>query len=136
YFKTLDLARAAARAEESNRLKSEFLATMSHELRTPLNAILGFSEILKSHLPQASSDATRREYADSIWTSGRHLLNIVDDVLDMSKVEAGELVLDLGSFDPVALVESCVRLLEQQAATQGVALVSNIAHAPPPAYGD
>ena len=89
----LDLVRAAARAEESNRLKSEFLATMSHELRTPLNAILGFSEILKSRLPQADSEATRREYADSIWTSGRHLLNIVDDVLDMSKVEAGEMVL-------------------------------------------
>ncbi|MGE5765775.1 MAG: ATP-binding protein [Bacteroidota bacterium] len=136
YFSILDLARAAARAEESNRLKSEFLATMSHELRTPLNAILGFSEILKSHLPQASSETTRREYADSIWTSGRHLLNIVDDVLDMSKVEAGEMVLELGSFDPVALVESCVRLLEKQAAAQGVALVSSVADALPPAYGD
>jgi signal transduction histidine kinase len=136
YFKYLDLARAAARAEESNRLKSEFLATMSHELRTPLNAILGFSEILKSQLPQASSEATRAEYADSIWSSGRHLLNIVDDVLDMSKVEAGEMVLDAGVFDPVALLESCLRLIEKQAEKQGVELVSNIASELPRAYGD
>ncbi|HEY9547933.1 MAG TPA: ATP-binding protein [Kiloniellaceae bacterium] len=136
YYKNLDLARAAARAAESNRLKSEFLATMSHELRTPLNAILGFSEILKSQLPQAASDATRREYADSIWLSGRLLLNIVDDVLDMSKVEAGEMVLDAEVFDPVALLESCLRLIEKQAEKQGVELVSNIAGALPPAFGD
>jgi len=136
YMKNLDLARAAARAEEANRLKSEFLATMSHELRTPLNAILGFSEILKSHLPGASSEATRREYADSIWSSGRHLLNIVDDVLDMSKVEAGEMPLEPEDFDPVDLLESCLRLVEQQAAAHGVELVSNIASDLPPAHGD
>ncbi|MGF1629995.1 MAG: ATP-binding protein [Kiloniellaceae bacterium] len=136
YFKNLDLARTAARAEEANRLKSEFLATMSHELRTPLNAILGFSEILKSQLPQADSDQTRREYADSIWTSGRHLLNIVNDVLDMSKVEAGEMNLDREAFDPVALMESCLRLVEQQAEQQGVELISNIAGDLPAAFGD
>ena len=136
YVKNLDLARTAARAEEANRLKSEFLATMSHELRTPLNAILGFSEILKSQLPQANSDETRREYADSIWMSGRHLLNIVNDVLDMSKVEAGELLLDREPFDPVALLESCLRLVEKQAEEQGVALISNIADKLPAALGD
>jgi len=136
YFKNLDLARAAARAEESSRLKSEFLATMSHELRTPLNAILGFSEILKSQAPQGKSDATRREYADSIWMSGRHLLNIVDDVLDMSKVESGEMVIECARFDPVALLESCLRLVEKQAVKQGVELTSNIAADLPQAYGD
>lgn len=136
YRKNLDLARAAARAEESSRLKSEFLATMSHELRTPLNAILGFSEILKSRLPQADSAETRREYADSIWTSGRHLLSIVDDVLDMSKVEAGEMALDRASFDPVRLLESCLRLVETEAEQQGVSLVSNIADELPEGYGD
>ena len=136
YEKSLDLARAAARAEEASRLKSEFLATMSHELRTPLNAILGFSEILKSQLPGADSDATRREYADSIWSSGRHLLNIVNDVLDMSKVEAGEMPLEIEEFDPVALLESCLRLVEKQAETEEVELVSNIAGDLPPAYGD
>src|SRR3546814_18673832 len=84
-----------------------------------------------------SSDlATRREYADSIWLSGRLLLNIVDDVLDMSKVEAGEMVLDTELFDPVALLESCLRLIEKQAEKQGVELVSNIAGALPPAFGD
>ena len=136
YYKNLDLARTAARAEEANRLKSEFLATMSHELRTPLNAILGFSEILKSHLPQAGSEETRKEYADSIWMSGRHLLNIVDDVLDMSKVEAGELILERELFDPVALLESCLRLVEKQAEKQGVELVSHVADALPAAFGD
>ncbi|MGD1880290.1 MAG: sensor histidine kinase [Kiloniellaceae bacterium] len=136
YVKNLDLARTAARAEEASRLKSEFLATMSHELRTPLNAILGFSEILKSPLPQVGSDETRREYADSIWMSGRHLLNIVDDVLDMSKVEAGEMPLDREPFDPVALLENCLRLVEKQADQQGVTLVSNIAATLPAASGD
>jgi signal transduction histidine kinase len=134
--KNLDLARAAARAEEASRLKSEFLATMSHELRTPLNAILGFSEILKSQLPTANKEETRREYADSIWLSGHHLLNIVDDVLDMSKVEAGEMVLERESFDPVTLLESCLRLVEKQAEKQGVTLDSNIAGALPAAHGD
>jgi two-component system, cell cycle sensor histidine kinase PleC len=136
YFKTLDLARAAARAEEANRLKSEFLATMSHELRTPLNAILGFSEILKSPLPGTGNDTMRREYADSIWSSGRHLLNIVNDVLDMSKVEAGELPMEPEEFDPVSLLESCLRLIETQAQDAKVELVSNIASDLPPGYGD
>jgi signal transduction histidine kinase len=136
YYKNLDLARTAARAEEANRLKSEFLATMSHELRTPLNAILGFSEILKSQLPQISTEETRKEYADSIWMSGRHLLNIVDDVLDMSKVEAGEMELDREPFDPVSLLEGCLRLVEKQAEKQGVELASNLGAVLPPAYGD
>ncbi|MEQ9609208.1 MAG: ATP-binding protein [Kiloniellaceae bacterium] len=134
--KNLDLARAAARAEEASRLKSEFLATMSHELRTPLNAILGFSEILKSQLPTANKEETRREYADSIWLSGHHLLNIVDDVLDMSKVEAGEMVLEREPFDPVPLLESCLRLVEKQAENQSVTLDSNIAAALPAVHGD
>ena len=136
YRKSLELARAAARAEEASRLKSDFLATMSHELRTPLNAILGFSEILKSQLPDAKSDETRRDYADSIWTSGRHLLNIVDDVLDMSKVEAGEMPLEAEDFDPVALLENCLRLVETQAERVSVELVSDIACDLPAAYGD
>jgi signal transduction histidine kinase len=136
YQKTLDLARAAARAEEASRLKSEFLATMSHELRTPLNAILGFSEILKTPLPGAENEEMRREYADSIWSSGRHLLNIVDDVLDMSKVEAGQLPLEPEDFDAVALLESCLRLVEQQAEAAEVTLVSNVAAGLPAGHGD
>ncbi len=136
YYRNLDLARAAARAEEANRLKSEFLATMSHELRTPLNAILGFSEILKSQAAQGSGGQTRRDYAESIWTSGRHLLSIVDDVLDMSKVESGEMTLNREAFDPVALLEGCLRLVEKQAEAKGVALNFDIADRLPPAFGD
>ncbi len=136
YRKTLELARTAARAEESNRMKSEFLATMSHELRTPLNAILGFSEILKVQMPGTNDEATRREYADNIWSSGRLLLNIVDDVLDMSKVEAGELTLNTSVFDPVALAESCKRLLEGQALAEGITLSIDVAPDLPVAFGD
>jgi signal transduction histidine kinase len=84
-FRRLDEARRAA--EEANRLKSEFLASMSHELRTPLNGILGFAELLESEL----ADATQREYAETIKTSGSHLLALVNDVLDLAKVEAGHM---------------------------------------------
>ncbi|NIA68742.1 hypothetical protein HBA54_09080 [Pelagibius litoralis] len=136
YHKNLDLVRTAAKAEESSRMKSEFLATMSHELRTPLNAILGFSEILKAQMPGTNDEETRREYVDNIWSSGRLLLNIVDDVLDMSKVEAGELTLNTSVFDPIALAESCCRLVENQALAEGIALNAEVAADLPPAFGD
>jgi signal transduction histidine kinase len=84
-FRRLEEARSAA--EEANRLKSEFLASMSHELRTPLNGILGFAELLEGEL----EDPTQREYAETIRTSGSHLLALVNDVLDLAKVEAGHM---------------------------------------------
>ena len=133
---SLELARAAARAEEANRMKSEFLATMSHELRTPLNAILGFSEILKAQLPSVKGEATTREYADSIWSSGRLLLNIVDDVLDMSKVESGALELKTAVFNPQELVRACIKQVEHQALAEGVSLDTEVADGLPVAFGD
>src|SRR3546814_16221037 len=85
--------------------------------------------------PRSTRTDTLLPYT-TLVRSGRLLLNIVDDVLDMSKVEAGEMVLDAEVFDPVALLESCLRLIEKQAEKQGVELVSNIAGALPPAFGD
>jgi signal transduction histidine kinase len=102
------------RAELASRAKSQFLATMSHELRTPLNAIIGFSELLGSDL--AVAERNRVEYAKDIRDSGSHLLRIINDILDLSKIEAGKLALDL---EPVAMkevVESCRRIVAERAA--------------------
>ena len=74
--------------QEANRLKSEFLANMSHELRTPLNAVIGFAEILRGNV--ALPEAKRNEYLNHIAASGRHLLRLINDVLDLSKVESGK----------------------------------------------
>jgi signal transduction histidine kinase len=84
-FKRLDEARKEA--EEASRQKSAFLATMSHELRTPLNGILGFAELLKLEL----ADPTQQEYAGIIQQSGEHLLNLVNEILDLAKIESGEM---------------------------------------------
>ena len=108
-------------AEAANRVKSEFLANMSHELRTPLNAILGFSELMKGQIfgPIAAQYA---EYAGLIHESGEHLLNLVSDLLDIAKIEAGKFTL---SFQPVELVEAmeyCVSLIKRRAQERGVIL--------------
>ena len=98
-------ARVAERTKElvdANRAKSQFLASMSHELRTPLNAILGFSELLIDDVTGHFDETTRRRYLDQIHTSGRHLLQLINDILDLSKVEAGQMALHL---QPVDLAE-------------------------------
>ncbi|WP_261341664.1 sensor histidine kinase [Candidatus Kuenenia stuttgartensis] len=90
--KTSDLQKTNIALEKAYRLKSEFLATMSHELRTPLNAIIGFAEVLKDGLVGPINDE-QREYVDDIYSSGKHLLNMINNVLDISKIEAGKLEL-------------------------------------------
>lgn len=122
----VELARTAAKAEEASRLKSEFLATMSHELRTPLNAILGFSESLKKQLFGPVGSPKYLEYASDIWSSGRHLLHIINDVLDVSRVESGHTVLEETEFDPSDILAASVRLLGEQARKSQVSLVTNI----------
>src|SRR5207245_833777 len=92
-----ELEVANAQIAEISRLKSEFLANMSHELRTPLNAILGFSEILKDNLVELTPEQ-RQECLENIHTSGKHLLELVNDVLDLSKIEAGRMELSYESF--------------------------------------
>src|SRR5260221_10481111 len=87
------------RAEEANQAKSKFLANMSHELRTPLNAIIGFSEIMCSGLFGVLGSDKYQEYCHDILTSGKYLLEVINDILDMSKIEAGRMKLDMEQLD-------------------------------------
>ena len=103
------------RAEEANRSKSEFLANMSHELRTPLNAIIGFSEMMQKQIFGPLGHDRYIEYAGDIHNSGGLLLSLINDILDMSKIEAGKLTLQTEPLDPAALVEQCVRLIGARA---------------------
>jgi PAS domain S-box-containing protein len=107
--------------EHANRMKSEFLATMSHELRTPLNAIIGFSEALKDGLMGAMSD-TQQEYIGDIFTSGQHLLALINDILDLSKVEAGMMGLELEAVDVSSLLSSSLSIVREKAAAQRIEL--------------
>ncbi|MCC7269003.1 MAG: PAS-domain containing protein, partial [Caulobacteraceae bacterium] len=110
------------RAEGANKAKSEFLANMSHELRTPLNAINGFSEIMVGEMFGPLGDTRYRDYARDILDSGQHLLNLINDILDMSKIEAGKMTL---RFEPLSLEDvahDALRLVRHRAEAQGLAL--------------
>lgn len=107
--------------EHASRMKSEFLATMSHELRTPLNAIIGFSEALQDGLIGPVSD-TQQEYIGDIFTSGQHLLSLINDILDLSKVEAGMMELELEAADLHSLLSNSLSIVREKAATQRVRL--------------
>ncbi len=126
----IEINMARETAESANRTKSRFLATMSHELRTPLNAIIGFSDMLKSELfgPMAPR---YKEYSELIHESGTLLLDLINDILDMSKIEAGRFELALESFDAGDVVEATSRLLKQKAEQNGLTLqIDNRAPAP------
>ncbi len=109
------LLAAKETAEFANRSKSEFLANMSHELRTPLNAIIGFSEIMTHKIFGPLGHPNYSDYAEDIRKSGIHLLEIINDILDVSKVEAGKIVLSDDTVDAFELIQSCVRLLRTRA---------------------
>ena len=114
------------RAEAANKAKSEFLANMSHELRTPLNAIIGFSEILQSGMFGPLGSEKYAEYADDINSSGKHLLGLINDILDMSKIEAGRLHLACERVDIAPLIEETLRLVAVQAGAKSITLESKI----------
>jgi PAS domain S-box-containing protein len=107
--------------EHASRMKSEFLATMSHELRTPLNAIIGFSEALKDGLMGHVSD-TQQEYIADIFSSGQHLLSLINDILDLSKVEAGMMTLDLEAVDIKGLLSNSLSIVKEKAGAQRIRL--------------
>lgn len=123
--RTAELARAKERAEAADRIKSAFLATMSHELRTPLNAIIGFTGIMLQGLPGSLSDEQRKQLA-IVQNSGRHLLNLINDVLDISKIEAGELSLDSTVFDIGQSIEKAVKMVSPLAGQKGIAIETAI----------
>lgn len=113
-------------ADVANRAKSEFLANMSHELRTPLNAILGFSEIIRNQIHGRINDQKYVEYANDIHASGTHLLEIINDILDLSKVEAGRLEVHEASLAISDVLANCLRLVVPRAREAGLDLKADL----------
>jgi len=126
-----EILRTRDEAESASRAKTQFLANMSHELRTPLNAVIGFSEILNRELFGTLGEARYRDYARLIHESGEHLLNVVNDILDMSKIEAGKFKIVKEPFDVASLVKSCCDLLRHTAEQRSLSLILDVAHGIP-----
>jgi signal transduction histidine kinase len=114
------LQQAKEAADLANTIKSRFLANMSHELRTPLNAIIGFSDVMREEMFGPLGNDRYLGYTEDINASGRHLLSIVNDVLDLSKLEAGGMRLARDAIDPAALANDCVKIVRPQAAAARV----------------
>ncbi|MHA1567297.1 MAG: PAS domain-containing sensor histidine kinase [Alphaproteobacteria bacterium] len=123
-------------AELANRSKSEFLANMSHELRTPLNAIIGFSEIMLTGTFGPIGNSKYLEYLGDINESGRHLLELINDILDLSKIEAGKLGLNECDVDVVSVIRSCFTLLKERANTGNLSLVQHAPRGMPALHAD
>lgn len=127
---------ARRRAESANLAKSRFLATMSHELRTPLNAILGFSEVMKEEVLGPHSNPTYRNYAADIHESGKHLLHLINEILDLSRIEAGRYQLSESVFQFSEVVEDCHRLLKLRAEEKGLRIVETFERGMPQLWAD
>jgi two-component system cell cycle sensor histidine kinase PleC len=110
---------ARRKAEEANLAKSRFLATMSHELRTPLNAILGFSEVMKNEIFGSHANSAYKEYSADIHGSGQHLLNLINEILDLSRIEAGKYELNEEALSLAAIVDDCQHMLNLRAKAKG-----------------
>ncbi len=116
-----EIADKSRQLEAASQHKSEFLANMSHELRTPLNAIIGFSEVLAERMFGDINDK-QAEYLQDILESGRHLLSLINDILDLSKIEAGRMELELTEFDLPQAIQNALTLVRERALRRGIAL--------------
>lgn len=119
-----DFSRARDDAEAANQAKTQFLAMMSHELRTPLNAILGFSEIIRSEALGPVGCEEYQSYASDIYTSGAHLLSVINDLLDLAKVESGMVDLRDELVDPSIIVDETVRIVSKTQAAKDIAIIA------------
>lgn len=132
----LELNLARQEAESASRMKSDFLAHMSHELRTPLNAILGFSDFMLSEPLGPLGHENYHDYMQDIQHGGKHLLEVINDILDLSKIESGTATLSEAVIDSEALIEECVRLLSARAESAEVDLQVEMMPGLPNLYGD
>jgi signal transduction histidine kinase len=130
-----ELEKKSRELEAASRHKSEFLANMSHELRTPLNAIIGFSEVLQARM-FGELNEKQADYIGDIHSSGQHLLSLINDILDLSKIEAGHMELALGELDVPAAVDNAVTLVKERAARHGVKLQIEAEHSLRGFYAD
>lgn len=127
---------ARRRAEDANLAKSRFLATMSHELRTPLNAILGFSEVMAGEVLGPMNSPTYREYARDIHDSGQHLLDLINEILDLSRIEAGRYQLNEEPQALLSIVEDCCHMMELKARNKDLRIVQDFEPSLPRLLGD
>jgi signal transduction histidine kinase len=132
----LQLEESWARAEEASTAKSLFLANMSHELRTPLHAIIGFSEIIKNQAKGPAGPKNYAEFADDIFSSGQHLLALIGNILDISKIEAGRMGLDEGLIEISDLVKASVTFVGQFDTRNRITLETEIPNEAPLIRGD
>jgi len=123
--RTSELEQKSHQLEAASQHKSEFLANMSHELRTPLNAIIGFSEVLSDRM-FGELNEKQEEYLKDIYASGTHLLSLINDILDLSKIEAGRMELELSDFDLPTAIENALMLVRERAGRRSIALHTNL----------
>lgn len=127
---------ARRRAEEANLAKSRFLASMSHELRTPLNAILGFSEVMDNEVLGPMSNPTYKEYVGDIHRSGQHLLNLINEILDLSRIEAGRYELHEESVKLSEITEDCIGMVQLRARSKNIRISQQFEPGLPPVWAD
>lgn len=127
---------ARRRAETANKAKSRFLATMSHELRTPLNAIMGFSEVMRDEVLGEMKNDLYKDYSKNIHDSGQHLLNLINEILDLSRIEAGKYDLSEEAVQLADVAEDCFRLLKLRVQAKGLTVVEHYESALPQVWAD
>ncbi len=132
----MTLRLAKEQADAANQAKSTFLANMSHELRTPLNAIIGFSEMMMKETFGPLANGRYKEYMGDIHQSARHLLDIINEVLDMSKIEAGKVELDEEYFDVTHVIAAVTRMMDSRAFSSGLKIREHVPEDLPPLYAD